>query len=189
MKQVRNFTMALICLFLLALGARGVYADDAVRNAKITDAEGSDGLEVEVVEGLEVGALLFTDRAYTITEIPEQYQGLPWIRTSNNSKKSANVEISFNIDREAYIYLAWDPGTPGQPWLADYTLTGDTINTSDALKGVYKSNNPFPPGEVKTYEAVADAGFYTIIVEGIKQPGKIERWGKLARTWGRIKAQ
>ncbi len=49
MKQVRNFTMALICLFLLALIAMGVYADDAVRNAKITDAEGSDGLKVEVV--------------------------------------------------------------------------------------------------------------------------------------------
>ncbi len=186
MKQVRNFTMGLIGLLLLALLARGVYA----REVKITDVKVSDGSKIEVVENLEVNALLFTDRNYTITEIPDKYLGLPWIRTSNNSKKAPNVEISFKIDREAYIYLVWDPGTPQRDWLKkDYTLTTDIINTTDALKKVYKSKPPFPLDEVKTYEAVGDAGFYVIIVEGTGKGKAVKPSGKLAQTWGAIKSQ
>jgi len=187
MKQVRNTTMALISLLLLALVAKGVYADDE-RYVEVTDVNTSDGLKIEVVEELKVNDILFTDRNYTITEIPEKYLSLPWIRTSNNSKNSPNVEISFKIDREANIYLVWDPGTPESDWVkAGYTLTGDTINTSDALKKVYKSNNPFPPGEVKTYEANAPAGFYTIIVEATGKA--IKRLGRLTQTWANLKAQ
>ena len=186
MKQIRNFTMALIVSLLLTLYS-GVYADE--RDVKITDLKASDGSKVEVVEGLKVGDLLLTDRDYTITEIPDKYISLPWIRTANNSKKVENVVISFNIDREANIYIVWDSGAPERDWLNnDYTLTTDIINTTDAPKKIYQSNQPFPPGEVKTYEAMADAGFYVIIVEGTGKGMDIERSGKLSQTWGAIKA-
>jgi hypothetical protein len=62
-----------------------------------------------------------------------------------------NVIISFKINQEAYIYIVWDPGAPERDWLKNnYTLTTDILNTTDAPKKIYKSNNPFPPGEVKT---------------------------------------
>ena len=131
MKQVRNFTLALISLLFLAPGFWGVYAEE--RKVKITDVKASDGSKVEVVDSLKVGDLLLTDRNYTITEIPDKYLSLPWIRTANNSKKVENVVISFKIDREAYIYIVWDPGAPERDWLKkDYTLTTDILNTTDA---------------------------------------------------------
>jgi hypothetical protein len=148
MKPVRNFTMALIVFLLLTLYS-GVYAVE--RSIKITDLKASDGSKVEVVESLKVGDLLLTDRNYTITQIPDNYLSLPWIRTANNSKKVENVIISFKINQEAYIYIVWDPGAPERDWLKNnYTLTTDILNTTDAPKKIYKSNNPFPPGEVKT---------------------------------------
>ena len=188
MKQVRNVTLALIILLFLVPGFWGVYAEE--RKVKITDLTASDGSKVEVVDSLKVGDLLLTDRNYTITEIPDKYLSLPWIRTANNSKKVEKVVISFNIDREANIYIVWDPGAPERDWLInDYTLTTDIINTTDAPKKIYKSNQPFPPGEVKTYEAMADAGFYVIIVEGTGKGMAILSSGKLAQTWGSIKAE
>ena len=176
----------LIGQILLMLSSTSVYADE--RDVEITDLKASDGSKVEVVDSLKVGDLLLTDRNYTITAIPDKYLSLPWIRTANNSKKVEKVVISFNIDREANIYIVWDPGAPERDWLiSGYTLTTDIINTTDAPKKIYKSNQPFPPGEVKTYEAMADAGFYVIIVEGTGKGMDIECSGKLAQTWGCIK--
>lgn len=75
----------MVVVFLLLALYNGVYAvEDSV---KITDLKASDGSKVEVVDSLKIGDLLLTDRNYTITQIPDKYLSLPWIRTANNSKK------------------------------------------------------------------------------------------------------
>ena len=57
---------------------------------KITGLQSSDGRKHELVEdGMDAGDLLCTDRAYTITGVPDRFSDVVWIRTANDSKTTA----------------------------------------------------------------------------------------------------
>jgi len=168
-----------------------VYAAGASHpKIKVTDLKANSGLTYEVDESLQIGDKEYTDRKYTFTDIPDYLLGLTWIRTANNDKKNPNLEVSFKIDREAYVYILWIARDPAnQDWLQkNYAKTGDTVNSTDEPLAVYKSKKPFPPGEIKTYAANTGAGMYVIVLEPTGKETPVKSQGKMIATWGRIKA-
>ncbi len=182
---------SLLIGFFLVTTCYFVYAAGASRSEiKVTDLKANSGLTYEVDESLQIGDKEYTDRKYTFTDIPDYLLGLTWIRTANNDKRNPNLEVSFKIDREAYVYILWIARDPAnQDWLQkNYAKTGDTVNSTDEPLAVYKSKKPFPPGEIKTYAANTGAGMYVIVLEPTGRKTPVKSQGKMIATWGGIKA-
>ena len=180
--------MLSVILFLTTL-LFTISASDVCAAVEVTDLESNSGLVYEAADNLQVDDKEYTDRDYTFTDMPDYLMGLTWIRTANDDKQNANLEISFKIDVEAYVYILWIARDPGaQDWLQNnYTkIEGDEVGSTDEPLAVYKSNDPFPAGEVKTYAANTGAGLYVIVLEEIAA-SPVRPLGKLATTWSMIK--
>jgi len=115
-----------------------------------------------MVTELKEGAPFFHDEAYTMTHIPEEYLGLTQIQTSPDCSGGQDYRLTFEIDRPAYVYMAWDsrfrrPEERGQDpafWFADnYMYTGKMFSLDAPHPKtdywIYRSNNPYPKGKVE----------------------------------------
>lgn len=82
--------------------------------------------------GANSGALIYTDRNYTLRQIPEYLQTETIIRTACNDKNIDNdVLITFTAPLDIIVYLAVDKRATAVPaWMNDWELTGDDIITS-----------------------------------------------------------
>jgi hypothetical protein len=78
------------------------------------------------------GVMIYTDRSYTLTQIPEYLMTETIIRTACNDKNISNEElISFTAPADIIVYLAIDKRVTAVPdWMKDWILTGDELNTS-----------------------------------------------------------
>ena len=151
---------------------------------------------------LEEGGKFFHDRNYTITNIPKEFLGLTQVSTSADCPGGQDYRLTFEIDRSAYVYQAWDsrhkrPEDRGQDpkgWFTKgYTDTGEILML-DAPHDpteyfIYKSNEPYPEGKVEILgidEVIGDPVImWTIFVEEGQLP--VDPEGNLTTTWGDIK--
>lgn len=192
MKRAAFLAIALMLLALLS-----AYAD----NVEVKNVEDNKGAKY-VVRELKEGDVFFHDRAYTITNIPGEFLGLTQIQTSADSPGGQDYRLTFEIDRDAYIYMAWDsrhkrPEGRGQDpkgWFTDnYTDTGKTLFLDTphpkTKYWIYRSNKPYPKGKVELLgidEVVGDPVImWTIFLEEGSlqvQPGE-----KLTTTWAEVK--
>ena len=104
-------TFLVITLTLLALVS--AYAD----NVEVTNVEDNLGGVYEVTT-LEVGELAHHDRDDILVTIPEEFQGLTNIQTSIDNPGAIDYRLTFEINRSAFVYIAWNIGewgfTPGE---------------------------------------------------------------------------
>ena len=195
-RDVLSRYLVAVALLVLVL-ASSVYAEEV----EVTDPESSTG-EKFVVGVIDEGALLAHDRAYTMTEIPEEYLGLTSIMTSMDTVGDDSVQWTFEIDRPAYVYIAFDdrwapPEDRDQDpkdWFSDaFTKTEETILIADAdpqlTFWIYKSNEPYPKGEV-TLDGIGQGGGDGVYRITFLQEGKlaVSSQEKLAGRWGEIKS-
>jgi DNA-binding beta-propeller fold protein YncE len=100
---------------------------------------------------LTPGKFLYLDRNYRFTYIPETFQSLEFIRSSNEDKNETTSDfLSFTLTRDATVYVLYDVRSYSLPaWLNDgsWTLTGHLVLTEDVPRRVYKKE--FSAGEVK----------------------------------------
>ena len=85
---------------------------------------------------IEAGDNYYVDEAYTVIDpLPAQLNNGIWIKTANADKSNSNISyVSFDLDRSATVYVAYDAGATTLPdWLSGYTDTGLTIATTDPL--------------------------------------------------------
>ncbi|MBB23085.1 MAG: hypothetical protein CMN04_09425 [Roseibacillus sp.] len=89
---------------------------------QISDSEWKDRLFIRSIQGkgmaepyraqldaLQRGTLVYADRNYTFTDIPEPLAGATHIRTHNDDKSNTEREfLRFNINLPATLYLAYD---------------------------------------------------------------------------------
>jgi len=177
-------------IFLTLIFVSGILAKDFRSDIKVADLKASSGLTYEIAENFQVGDKEYTDRDYTFTSIPDYLLGLTWIRTANDDKKSVTLEVSFKIDKDAYVYILWVARDPAQQdWLQNnYTKIDGEVGSTDEPLSVYKSNQPFSAGEVKTYQSNTGAGHYVIVLEATESLASVKASDKLTTTWGKIKA-
>ena len=102
------------------------------------------------------------------------------------------MEISFDIDSPAYIYIAWldvfKDAMDGLEWTKEYEDTGDDIKVFTASEhpvSLYRSKQIVGPGTVTTYNS--DGSSYFILIE--KPLAPVESTGKLVTTWAMIRTQ
>ena len=113
---------------------------------KISDSEWRDRLFVRSIrgeglaksyhaqlDGLQRGTLVYADRNYTFTEIPEALAGATHIRTHNDDKSNNKPEfLQFEINLPATLYLAYDGRTtPPKALVAGMEQTAMTVSMSN----------------------------------------------------------
>jgi len=73
----------------------------------------------------------FIDRGYVFTEAPEQYIGLPFIRTANRDEEDTSDEfLTFHVNKPVNVYVSYDSDDASSLplWLGDNFIdTGDII--------------------------------------------------------------
>ena len=187
---------AVLVVFVLASSA---YAD----GVEVTDPENSNG-EVFVVGVMEEGGKFYHDRDYTMTGIPEQYLGCTSIMTSADTQGSVDFEWTFEIDRPAFVCIAFD-GRHSHPedrdqdpkdWFSDEFVDTGEILFLDAPHApteywIYKSNDPYPKGEVILPGIAPSENSNQTLWVMFLEEGKLavlSPSGKLAVRWGEIKS-
>ncbi|NRB45369.1 MAG: c-type cytochrome, partial [Verrucomicrobiales bacterium] len=113
---------------------------------KISDSEWRDRLFVRSIhvggsahsyraqlDGLQRGTLVYVDRNYTFTEIPEALAGATHIRTHNDDKSNTEPEfLRFEINLPATLYLAYDGRTtPSKDLVTGMEQTAMTVRMSN----------------------------------------------------------
>ena len=148
--------MFLVCLLTFGQALAGT--------VKVTNVKDNFNAGKYDVLDLEEGTLFFTNRQYIVTHIPKKYVGMTFIRTANdpvNQEQQKKFEISFDIDKMADIYVAYDSrialNDKSHDWIKnDYIYTKDDIILEGAGHAptpwnVYKSKKPFKKGTAKTW--------------------------------------
>ncbi len=100
---------------------------------------------------VDVGDQYYTDREYTITELPEPLKNCLWIKTQNSDKYLTDDDyIQFQLTRDATIYIAYDNRASAVPhWLlSGFEQTGYTIQSSDDESTFNIWKGRFPAGDV-----------------------------------------
>jgi fibronectin type 3 domain-containing protein len=89
-----------------------------------------------------VGVVDYIDRGYTITALSSALQNGTLIRTSNGDKAATAANLlTFTLSSPATVYVAYDVRETSLPaWLNDgtWTLTSDSVSTTDTLSGPMK---------------------------------------------------
>ena len=194
-----------MCYKFLIVFAAILFVNISVYAAKVvvTNPRTNQGEEYVVGE-LEEGGKFFHDRDYTITGIPKEFLGLPQILSSADSLGGVDYRWTFEIDRPAIVYLAFDTRFPRPEdrkqdpagWFektyvdTKMELFLDAPHPKTAY-WIYKSKKAYPKGEV------------TILgIDGGRHPDPIVMWtifveegkavkpvGKCTAVWGIIKGQ
>jgi|GEM_PF-1210091 len=127
--------------------------DPLITGITVYDSENASDWSIQ--ENLQVGDLQYGDREYTFTDIPEQYAGLPWIRTANDSKDFKGTVAEFSVADSVVVTIALDDRLHQPDWMAGWIDVGyDFVNSED------------PPKTFSLYEKVY-TGDAPITVEGL----------------------
>lgn len=192
----KRFLIAFSAILFLNASA---YAGKVV----VTNPQTNKG-EKYVVSELEEGGKFFHDRDYTITGIPKEFLGLPQILSSADSLGGVDYRWTFEIDRSAIVYLAFDTRFPRpedrkqdpKGWFEKaYADTKKELFLDDphpkTAYWIYQSKKAYPKGEVTILGI--DGGrhpdpivMWTIWVEEYKA---VQSVGKLTTIWGIVKRQ
>ncbi len=104
------------------------------------------------------GDTTYTDRNYTVTQIPEYLEGAVQLRTANDDKAAqGSAFLTFELSGEAALYLAYDKCIAQVPeWLSQWKPTGDqVVNSRSSVYQVYSK-------DVKTGRVVTGANQGTV---------------------------
>lgn len=95
----------------------------------------------------QVGAEIYVDRSYSITDLPSYLNGQAMVPGSNDeSKLTAPAEyITADLTGPATVYVAYDPRGENDwwpEWLNSFTRTADTVGTTDQRLILFKREVP-----------------------------------------------
>ena len=109
----------------------------------------SGGGAYEVVEyGLETTALVYTDRDFTFTAVPQSVAGSTYIKTANEDKIGTEADfLSFSVNQDVTVYVGYDNRATSLPdWLAGWASTNESVVTTDTSLKLYSKD--FPAGQI-----------------------------------------
>jgi hypothetical protein len=141
-----------------------IYVNDVASNAAldISNLSNASSAEYQIAEGLADGNACYIDRSYTYSNVPDFLQGAVYIKTANNDKKNmADPLLSFDVNTDATVYVAFDNRSPIPVWLSDFTDTGYDL-TTDVSFSIYAKD--FPPGYVTLGPSHSES-MYTVIIK------------------------
>jgi len=136
--------------------------DDNNNNLNISNLYVASGKSYEVVEGLPDGNACYIDRSYKYRNVPDFLKGAVYIKTANNDKKNmADPFLSFDVNTDVTVYVAFDNRVSTPFWLSDFSDTGYDLRT-DVWFSIYAKD--FPAGSVTLGPNGHSGSMYTVII-------------------------
>ena len=111
-----------------------------IKNLNVLDSENSGDWYID--ESISKNGIVFGDRDFTFTSIPETLSGAEYIRTACDSKNLNENLAEFTADKDITLYIAIDNRVETLPeWLKDFNKTGMTVSYSnDVTADIYSRN-------------------------------------------------
>ncbi len=121
------------------------------------------------------GQRLYTDRAYTLVEVPEKYQALTYIQTCQDDKSARqNFNLPLEVNAPVMVYVARDDRLSEKPtWLGAFRDTGDDFTSSDSFSPKYSIfAKAFPKGRVVLgpNKGITMSCMYLVMIEQLQAP-------------------
>ncbi len=126
-----------------------VVSDSSTNNTGITNP--TDPVASINDQILELGELIatslasniryYTDRTYTLYDVPSEYIGMTLIKTPNDDRNVTMPTgyMKFQLVDNATVYVAYDRRATSLPnWMSGFTYTGNNIYTSLASQAYLK---------------------------------------------------
>lgn len=102
------------------------------KNVTVADTAYPSGWSIGTSAGK--GSLIFGDRDFTITELPESLNNAEILMTACDAKNSNDDIATFTAGEDITLYIALDSRVENLPaWLSGYDKTSLVINTSNEL--------------------------------------------------------
>jgi glucose/arabinose dehydrogenase len=140
-------------------------------NLKVADT--ANAAKWSLQTNLQVGAVQYGDRSYTLATIPASLIGSAWVRSANTSKAyTGTPTVTFTINQSATVYVVLDTRVTTKPsWLdATWKLTGLTLSNNETAGSnafvIYSKT--FPAGQVAlgpNDNGSTGVNMYTVIVQ------------------------
>ncbi len=114
---------------------------ELIKGLSINDTENSGDWSIQ--PNLQLGDLVYGDRTFKFTQIPEKLTGSEWIRTACDSKMYTADEASFTTKSDITVYVGLDTRATSTPnWLSGWTGTGETLVSDNNSVGynLYKKD-------------------------------------------------
>jgi C-terminal processing protease CtpA/Prc len=126
-------------------------------------------------QALNDGQRLYTDRAYTLVEVPEKYRSLTYIQTCQDDKSAQrNFNLPLEVNAPVMVYVARDDRLKERPtWLSAFRDTGDDFTSSDSFSPQYSVfAKAFPKGKVVlgSNKGVTMSCMYLVMIEELRAP-------------------
>jgi hypothetical protein len=175
---------ALAAAFLFALGC----SDDATAPAPlpavpsaaltaspvtVSNVTVASGKTYSVVTGgMIAGAPLYVDRSYTVAgPVSDSLLGATYIRTANDDKAAnpgSSTFLSFDVSREAIVYVAMDPALAPPSWLTTaFVKTALVLPSTDNNKRLVVYRRTVSAGRVtlgSNMTTATQGSMYSVIV-------------------------
>ena len=103
----------------------------------------------QVVEyGLETTALVYIDRDFTFTTVPQSVAGSTYIKTANSDKTGTEADfLSFSVNQDVTVYVGYDNRATSLPqWMDRWASTNESVVTTDTSLKLYSKD--FPAGQI-----------------------------------------
>jgi len=124
---------------------------DFVERLTVVDAAVKGGRTVEIVaDGLRKEALVYTDRPYTYTDMPENLVGATYVKMAMEDKKRGDPDyFTVTVSKPATVYVGFDhrAGKPAS-WLDNWAKTGDALLSTDHGCRLELYLKSFPAGQI-----------------------------------------
>ena len=93
---------------------------------------------------MQIGNPYYVDASYDVQSIPTILDGGIWVRTANaDSANTRSDYLTFTVDRNVDVYVAYDSTATIPTWLSSFTDTGVDITVSNSVAPtmrLYKKN-------------------------------------------------
>ena len=87
------------------------------------------------------GEKTYTDRPYSLRQIPKHFLGMLVLRTSNQDDRNDDFSLSIKLNKKASLYVCHDKRIPFEykpSWLDDFEKMDQTISNGDSLFQIYR---------------------------------------------------
>jgi hypothetical protein len=172
--------LSFLCTAILVTLVVGCLSSSAtaslVNNLMVFNSTGSGTTYTVQTNGFSVGALMYSDRSYTLATVPSIVNGQTFIKTTNADKgvlPGNPTFMTFTLGQSAKVYVAHDSHIPLRPtWLtANFMDTGVAVTSQQtSLASFELFVNSYPSGAMVTLGSNIPVGgntsnsMYTVIV-------------------------
>ncbi|AEY65185.1 dockerin type I domain-containing protein [Clostridium sp. BNL1100] len=112
-----------------------------IKALTVNDTENSGDWSIQ--PNLQIGDLVYGDRTFKFTQIPQSLIGSEWIRTACDSKMYTSDEASFTAKSDISVYVGLDTRATSIPaWLNGWNATGEILvsDNNSVEYNIYKKD-------------------------------------------------